>query len=428
MSLTPERSTPRILILSTGLGTSRADRGLPNELIDGFLALGAFVRVVAVDWQRPSGKPSEVITLDNGVEALFTSPVRITGAGPLIANAAKWYLSSLPARRAAKRFLRDDKFDLVMISSPMVTCGHLFRWALKRFRCRSFAYLTDFFPFHQHAAGQVRGGVLLRIMARLENDLIQLVDVVGCMTRAGEAYLRSKYRLRPGQCVASVTLWGDPTLPPDGDRDQIRAELGLPEDVAVAVFGGQISEGRGIEDILAMAERARTARSDLHFLFIGGGRLEPLVRTFIAEGRGNVHLHPPIARDAYLRALTACTVGLVATIADTGVPTFPSKTMDYLRAGLPIVASIEDSTDYSDFVIKWGFGTPVPASQPDAFLSAICDILDEPPKASRMRDAGRRALREEFNPIAAAGRILKLTGLACRAEDGGGMDPPPVPK
>lgn len=405
-------SAPRILILSTGLGKSRADRGIINELIDGFVDLGAFVRVVVVDWHRPAGQTDEIVLLDNGVQALFTSPLKIAYGGPFIANAAKWYFSSLPARKAAIRFLKDEKFDLVMVSSPMVTCGHLLRWALRQFQCKSFAYLTDFFPFHQRAARQVPGGLPLKIMATLENNLIRRMDVVGCMTAAGEAYLKTHYRLRPEQRVASVTLWGDPSLPPSCDRYKVREEFGLPKDGPVAVFGGQISEGRGIDDVLAVAERARSVRPDLHFLFIGAGRLEPIVRKFIADGRGNVHLHPPVGRDKYLQALTACTVGLVATIADTGVPTFPSKTMDYLRAGLPIVASVEDSTDYTDFVLKYGFGVPVLANHPDAFLAAICGILDDEDRVSAMQVGGQKALREEFNPSAAAKRILALTQVA----------------
>ena len=404
-------SRTRILILSTGLGTSQADRGLPNELIDGFLQLNAFVRVVVVDWHRPVGKPSEVVTLDNGVQALFTSPFKIRFLGSFIANATKWYLASLPARRDAKRFLSGDQFDLIMVSSPVVTCGHLLRWALKRFRCRSFAYLVDFFPFHQRAAGQLPGGAALKIMAKMENNLIKLVNVVGCMTKAGEVYLRSHYDIKADQRVASVTLWGDPSLPPDDNHVTIRNEFSLPTTGPIAVFGGQISEGRGIEDILTAAKIAHTKSLDLHFLFIGAGRLEPLVAAFIAEGRGNVSIYPPVGRNVYLRILTACDIGLVATIANTNVPTFPSKTMDYLRAGLPVVASVEDSTDYTDFVVRWGFGTCVPASQPDEFLAAICGILNDKRRVAVMRDAGRRALREEFSPDVAARRILELSGL-----------------
>jgi len=407
-------SRPRILFLSTGIGKGRSDRSLYNELLDGFVALGASVHVVVVDWSRPPGEPAEAVTLENGVPALFTSPLRIGRAGALVASAAKWYLSSLPARRAAERFLRDERFDLVIAISPLVTCGHLLRWALRRFRCRSFVYLTDFFPFHQRAAGQVPGGPLLKLMAWLENSLTARADVVGCMTPAGEAYFRKHYRVAPRQAVASVTLWGDPSLAPATNRTEVRRELGVPEDGSLAVFGGQISEGRGIEDVLDAAEKARTERPDLHFLFIGSGRLEPLVRDFIAQGRGNVHLRAPMARDAYLRALTGCTVGLVATIADTGVPTFPSKTMDYLRAGLPVIASVEDSTDYTEFVQRYGFGVSVPANRPDEYLAAICRVVDDEGRAAAMRDGGRRALREEFSPTAAAQRILTLTGTAIR--------------
>jgi hypothetical protein len=41
--------------------------------------------------------------------------------------------------------------------------------------------------------------------------------------------------------------------------------------------------------------------------------------------------------------ISACDVGIVCTVAGVD-SSFPSKTIDYLRAGLPIVAAVEQDT------------------------------------------------------------------------------------
>ena len=53
------------------------------------------------------------------------------------------------------------------------------------------------------------------------------------------------------------------------------------------MFGGQITQGRGVEDMLAAAAIAEHARPDLAFLFVGDGRLVPMVEARIASGARN---------------------------------------------------------------------------------------------------------------------------------------------
>lgn len=410
---------PRILMLCNNFGKDAASRYLTNDLADALATAGAEVKVGVIDWYTGTGKEPELIRWPSGVEALFVAPRAVRGLGSVVANATKWLGASAFLARAVKKIWGRQQFDLIISFSPLVTTGISILWAKRHYRCAGVAYITDFFPLHQQAAGQIKGRGKIAIGLALETMLMHNFETIACMSPFGIAYLRSHYRLKSHQTTPVLRLWADIEPLPPIDRATVRTRHGLPIGRPIILFGGQIAEGRGIEDLLEMARLARAERPDFLFLLIGQGRLEPLVHAYIAAGGDNLLLHPPVARDAYLEVAAACDIGLVATLGDTGVPTFPSKTIDYLRVGLPIAASIEATTDYGDFVEENGFGTAVVAGDPARWLEAIVRILDTPAVHGKMIQAGRRALLAHFD-VAQAARLILKEGL--------GLDAPPRPK
>ena len=406
-----ERQRPTILMICNNFRKDPASGYLTNELADALVAAGADVIVGVIDWTVGTGYEPEHIVMPNGVEALFVAPRAIRGLGGLIANASKWLGASAFMMRALSRTFGKRQVDMMISFSPLVTTAFPILWAKRHFRCRGFAYITDFFPLHQQAAGQIKGGLPVAIGLALENMVMRRFETIACMSPAGVSYLREHYRLRSDQVTPVLRLWGDITPLPAIDRRAIRARYGLPPDRPIILFGGQISEGRGIEELLEMAGLAAARNPDLLFLLLGEGRLDPLVRNHIAAGGDNVVLHPPVARDDYLSIAAASDIGLVATIGDTGVPTFPSKTIDYLRAGLPVVASIEATTDYGAFITDNGFGIPVVAGATEQWLEAIVRIIDTPGLRETMVASGRRALAAHFD-VAQAARTIVEHGFA----------------
>lgn len=401
---------PSILMLCNNFRKDEASRYLTNDLADALAGAGVEVKVGVIDWYTGTGKRPELIRMPSGVEALFVAPRELSGFGTVVANASKWLGASAFLARALKKTWGRRRFDLIVSFSPLVTTGISILWAKRHYRCRAVAYITDFFPLHQAAAQQIKGRGKLAIGLALETMLMHRFETIACMSPAGIAYLRAHYRLNGQQTTPVLRLWGDIEPLPAIDRAAIRTRHRLPLDRPIILFGGQIGEGRGIEDLLEMARLARRERPDLLFLLLGEGRLEPLVHAYIAEGADNVVLHPPVARDAYLQVAAACDIGLVATLGGTGVPTFPSKTIDYLRVGLPIAASIEATTDYGNFVEDNGFGTAVIAGDAATWLDAVTRILDAPETHKAMVAAGRCALRAHFD-VAQAARLILKEGL-----------------
>jgi hypothetical protein len=111
--------------------------------------------------------------------------------------------------------------------------------------------------------------------------------------------------------------------------------------------------------------------------------------------------------------LAACDVGIVCTVPGVDVPTFPSKTIDMLRAGVPIAAAVERTTDYADFIRENHIGVAVEAGSADRLLGAITDIIDHPDQAREMKAAAGATLDRVFD-VRKASRVLIAQSFAGR--------------
>ena len=399
---------PSVLMVCTAYGADADGRYLTNELAEAMVAEGARVMVVAIRWQAAEPLPDRLVREREGLDVLFVSPRRLGRGSGIVQALYKWGLSSFFLRRKVAAAFGARPVDLIVGFSPLVTAAFILRWAFRRYRCPGFAYLVDFFPFHQNALGTVPAGPLLAIARRAENGLLRLFSVVGCMSAAGETFLRRHYRLDASQAVAVVPLWADIAPLAPIDRTAVRARHGIAPDRKAVLFGGQITEGRGVEDMLAAARLAAEAHPDLLFLFAGAGRLCHLVAEQAARPGANVVLLGPLPRPDYLQLAQACDIGIVSTVAGTGVPTFPSKTIDYLRARLPIAASVESSTDYAAFVETNGIGLAVAAGKSDRFLAIIAAIAHDVSRAAAMRARASAVLSANFDVRETARRVLAM--------------------
>jgi glycosyltransferase involved in cell wall biosynthesis len=262
--------------------------------------------------------------------------------------------------------------------------------------------MWDFFPDHHRSIALIRDGWPFAIARRLE-PLIHRFDVIDCMSPRNVAYLQDHCGLRPNQCADILPIWARTETPPTMSREHARTAFGLPHDKTIVVHVGQITEGRGIDDILAAAAIAQRKHSSLTFLLIGEGRLTGAINARIAEGADNVIYRLRIPRQDYLSVVSACDVGIVCTVGNVDVPTFPSKIIDYLRVGLPVVASVQTSTDYGRFIENNGVGLAVGAGDPRAMVGAIAH---DGVVRKRMAATGRRVLTECFYVQRVAARLL----------------------
>ena len=253
----------KILMLINQFSNAGEPADPPHQLADAFVAAGHSVKVVVIPWQRNETSVIQYREHDR-LKVLRVPPLHVTRFGRAVSLLLRWTYSSLLARRHAKKFLGDDDVDLIYTTSPSVSMAFLIRWAIGKFpQARSYLYIVDFFPFHQRAIGLIPGGPIFRVAKWAESGLIRMFDTVACMSPKNVDYLKTHYALRLGQEVEILPLSTAIMSQVDVDKNAVRARYRLPEEKVIAIFGGQITQGRGIEQIIGPSRRGlyRTGRA-----------------------------------------------------------------------------------------------------------------------------------------------------------------------
>jgi glycosyltransferase involved in cell wall biosynthesis len=391
----------RFIFLTT-IYPAPGDSYMTSELAHALIARGHAVDVLHLDWRGIIGAPTRERE-DRGARVLDVAPRAIRGVGKVMHWGSKFVLTSRHAARELQRRFDLTGYDAAIAWTPALTVAGPLRRAIAAGVKARILFVYDFVPIHHREIGMVPAGPVFALAKRMEEALMRLFTTVICNLPGNVAYLRRHYRLRPGQDVVSTPLWSDVGPLAFEPRDQVRARLGLPLDRPLALFGGQIVEGRGIEQMLDAAREAEQAGSPLGFLFMGNGRLAATVQAEAAR-RANVFYLPGVPRDAYLSVVAACDVGLVATVPGVSSFSFPTKTIDYLRAGLPVVAAVEPGSDYLDILYRYDVGEGIAFGDAAGFFRAAARQAER--KGAGLTARATRCLDEVFDVRHTADTVL----------------------
>jgi glycosyltransferase involved in cell wall biosynthesis len=390
------------MLYPTGPGQSY----MTTELADALTKAGHEVEVLWLDWQGAPGGPAESFVTTTGVRVVRCGPRAIEGFGAVIKGASKFVLSGFAAADVARRQFDLAAFDVVIAWAPAVAVAPVLGLARKAGVRHRLLFIWDFFPDHHREIGRIPGGLPYLTARAWEQRLMAGFTAIVCTLPGNADYLQRNFPVGADQRVLVTPIWSETSPRPAVDRETVRARHGLPPDRPIAVFGGQLVEGRGFEQMLGAAERGQAEGSPLLYLFVGDGRLAPLLQAR-AEAQANVAWRPPLTREAYLELLGACDVGMVATVPGVTSFSIPSKTIDYLRAGLPVIAAVEHGNDFISILERYGVGAAVPFHAPAAFQQQAERLATDPQVRAAVREAAPRCLDEVFDVRHAAATVLE---------------------
>jgi glycosyltransferase involved in cell wall biosynthesis len=390
-----------VLMVAMQYPTGAGESYLTTELADALVADGHGVEVLHLDWHAPPGATIEEFIAASGVRVVRCPARAVSGLGEVVHGASKFILSGWRVARVAAERFDLSSFDLVICWMPALGISPLVRKIVAAGIPNRLLFVWDFFPDHHHEIGRISGGLPLRIARAWEQALLGSFTAIVCTLPGNAEYLRRRFRVGPEQRVLVTPIWGDATAAATADRTEVRRRHSLPIDRPIVVFGGQLVEGRGFEQMLAAADAAMIAGSDLNFLFVGEGRLAPMIAARAAK-QANILFRPSLARADYVDLLTACDVGMVVTVPGVTSFSIPSKTIDYLRAGLPIIAAVEHGSDYVRIIERYGVGSAVPFGEPSLFFQQA----DRLAKRGKISEAAARCLQEVFDVRHAVATVL----------------------
>ncbi len=357
-------------------------------------ALGHRVRVVAAHPHYPEPRWGHSVRpyreVRSGIEVLRL-PLYIGRA--TTRQRLMQEVSFLAAQSAAAPFLRrPDVLVSVSPSFPALLPG--IGYARTR-RVPWVLWLHDLLPDGAMATGILNdGNVAIRAARRLELAAYREADrIVVLSTRFTENLLakgvpQGKIELIYDPATRVPTRLAEPGSGP-GLRLLSMGNIGFSQGLAPLV--------RAFEDPIAGAPPRAT------LTITGTGVAAEDVRVEVRSERVAM---PGLVSDERLeRELTGADIGLVTQQYDGGEFNIPSKLMNFMAYGLPVLAVVNPSGEVARLVREAGGGWVVDSSDPGAFPREVARLLEAPDEVRQRARAARAYAEQHFERPAFARRF-----------------------
>ena len=167
--------------------------------------------------------------------------------------------------------------------------------------------------------------------------------------------------------------------------------LPLPDGAVAVLCVANLFRYKGHLDLVEAAAAVVARRPAVHFLLAGreSGAMEAVRSRIAALGlEGRVHL---LGSRRDVPALLAAAAVVVHPSHEEG---FPNAVLEAMAAGKAVVAT--DVGGIPELVVGGETGILVPRRSPGRLAEALIGLLDDPPRARAMGEAGRRRAREVF--------------------------------
>jgi colanic acid biosynthesis glycosyl transferase WcaI len=278
---------------------------------------------------------------------------------------ASFALSSLPVMLWQMRW----QPDLVLLVEPTFCCAPQALLTARLSGAKAWLHIQDFEVDAAFELGDLtssRGQVLARA---LERWLLRKFDRVSAISgqMVGRLILKGVDQSR---CVYFPNWVDTRTIYPFPNPSSLRRELGIADNVVVALYSGSMGKKQGL-DLLVDTARQLLHRSDLRFVFCGDGSYR---RVFVEKARGlpNITILPFQPPERLNELLNLADIHLLPQRAGAADLVMPSKLTGMLASGRPVLATAMHGTELANAV--QGRGIVVPPGDLDAFASALLEL------------------------------------------------------
>ena len=252
-----------------------------------------------------------------------------------------------------------------------------------------FIWLQDILPDGAVTTGYLEdAGLIVRGSRRLEKSAYEAASGIVVLSQSFRENLIGK-GVDDGKITVAynpATLSGDSLYGPDAEsppRILVMGNIGKSQGLAAIVRDFEAHEG--LEALGAT------------LVLAGSGVAEEEVRAAITTDR--VEMTGLLDQEQIRNQLRRSTLAAVTQAYDAGEFNVPSKLMNYLAAGMPVIASVRDSSEAARIVNESGSGW---IAAPGEFGSTVAAALEDREELARRSAAGHRFATDNLSPDALA--------------------------
>lgn len=373
----------KVLFITMELICDINKRSLYTDVLREFQKQGHQITVISANEKRNwVNEQREWIKCENEeIRYILAKTGNITKNNNFILKGIAVVLAGYQYIRAYRKSNINEKYDLIICTTPSVTFEPMVRYAHKIGGGRVTLLLKDMWPydlvFDNILSTKGIKGMAYKYFDRIAKKLYRESDMIGCMSpknieflikSTGDVSLSNKVKLVPNSIDA---------LPRDYVKDRLllRRNYGIPLDKVVFVYGGNLGAAQGIEFAIEAIDEASKIE-DTYFLIVGNGTHADLVKSHF-DKYDNVRYMNAIDRDSFESLVYACDVGLTFLVWSCHTPNYPSRILSYMQAGLPIICCTDDTSDVGVIAEQNGWGTWCPSNDILKFVDKVKIYMDE---------------------------------------------------
>ena len=357
-------------------------------LIREFMRNGHEVCVVAPVSQK---KATELVSAEKNLRVLQVRSLPLFGVN-LVRKGIANVLLPFFYQRAINKFLRGEKFDLIITPTPPITLAGVVAKMKKRCHAKTYLILRDIFPQNAVDLGFMKKWwPLYWNFRRQEQKLYRVCDEIGCMSQGNIDYVRQHNPDVPAKKLHILeNFQAVETLVPA--EEDLKTKYGVGGKFVV-IFGGNMGIPQKLENVIALAKACEKEYPNVAFLLVGKGVQQNKIRNLIREnGLKNTILHDFVPYNDYQRLVAQCDIGLISLNERFSIPNIPSKTLSYFNLALPVLASIDAATDYGKILDKAQAGLWSLAGDVSSLKANFDKLYRDADLRRKMGENGRRYL------------------------------------
>lgn len=314
------------------------------------------------------------------------------------------FLMPFAMRRNFRRSpMANEKWDGVVWYAPSILHGPLVNSLKKAGGCKGYLIIRDIFPEWAVDMGLMGRGLPYRVFKAVERYQYSVADVIGVQTPANLAYFeewagQSRHR------VEVLQNWL-------GEAPDVGCSIQV-SDTPLAgrkifVYAGNMGVAQGMGILLELASFLKN-RGDIGFLFVGrGSEAKRLRAEATARALDNVVFCDEIEPSEIPGLYAQCHAGLVSLDSRHKTHNIPGKFLSYMRAGLPVLASINPGNDLVAMIDEARVGRVAADGSAASLQQRALKLVDDIEAGAEIGDRCKMLAARLFSPEAAVRQIVR---------------------
>lgn len=309
-------------------------------------------------------------------------------------------------KNAIKKYLANEKFDLILYATPPVTLANVVKYCKIEYQAKTFLMLKDIFPQNAVDLEMIKkDSIIFKYFKKQEKRYYQYSDYIGCMSEGNKKYLLThNVNVHPEKVHI---------FPNSIEINEVQ-NISCHKEKTVFMFGGNLGKPQNIPFLLRIIKGLKNYNK-AEFIIVGSGNFSSFISKFVEEANlTNFIYKEQIPQKEYEDMLKSVDVGLISLDPRFTIPNIPSKFQTYLKLKKPVLAITDRNTDLKEMIEEHECGWWCAADDEEKIVQTIKYICENKEEQICKGRNGFEYLKQEFDVEKNVDKIEEFMGLSIK--------------